>query len=158
MEGVGEGEAVDAAQAVKDPWITTGFLQAILCILGFYDMFFLPWVNADINPFTFSGRTLYDLVSLRDLIGFQAGPFLLFIGLGVCLFQKRIIAFGWFMVFVAMVVMSLSFLTNDLTGEYFGLGMYVGWGITLSLSATIKTFRRPWSARKELNSDHRRTR
>ena len=74
-------------------------------------MFFLPWVNTDINPFTFSGSTLYDLVSFGNLIGFQVGSFLLFVGLGVCLFHKRTIIIGWVMVFLAMVIMSLSFLT-----------------------------------------------
>ena len=138
-----DDKELEAISMAKEPWITTAFLQSILCILGFYAMFFLPWVNVDINPFTISGNTLYNLVTFGNLIGFQVGSFLLFVGLGVCLFHKRTIAIGWIMVFIAMAVMSLSFLTNDLRGEYFGLGMYVEWGITLLLFVTIKSFRRP---------------
>jgi membrane-bound ClpP family serine protease len=142
MEEVGE-KKLETIPTAREPWITTAFLQAILCILGFYAMFFLPWVSVNINPFTISGNTLYDLVSFGNLIGFQVGSFLLFVGLGVCLFHRRTIAIGWFMVFVAMAVMSVSFLTSDLKEEYFGLGMYVEWAITLFLFVTIKTFRRP---------------
>lgn len=141
MGDIGE-QGVGGPATVKEPWITIGFFQAVICILGYYAMFFLPWVNTDVNPFTFAGSTLYDLVSFGNLIGFQVGSFLLFVGLGVCLFHKRTIAIGWLMVFLAMAVMSLSFLTNDLKGMYFGLGLYVEWGITLALFATIRTFLR----------------
>lgn len=128
-------------------WITTGFIQAVLCILGYYAMIFLPWAGSDINPLTSSGSTLYDLVTIGGLFWFQVGSFLLFVGLGVCLFHRRTFAIGWIMVLAAMVVMSLSFLSADLQGMYFGLGMYVGWAIALVLLVSTNGFREAWSKR-----------
>jgi hypothetical protein len=139
---MGNHDKMANAQAdVGQPWITTGFIQAVLCILGYYAMIFLTWVNSNISPFTGSGNTLYDLVSIGSVLGFQIGSFMLFVGLGVCLFHRRTFAIGWILVFVAMAVMSLTFLTNDLKGLYFGLGMYVEWAIVLGLFATVRGFR-----------------
>jgi hypothetical protein len=131
----------DGSGTASETLITTGFIQAILCILGYYAMIFLPWVGSDINPLTSSGSTLYDLVTIGGLFWFQVGSFLLFVGLGVCLFHRRTFAIGWIMVLAAMVVMSLSFLSADLQGMYFGLGMYVGWVIALVLLVSTNGFR-----------------
>jgi hypothetical protein len=133
--------SIDGPAEIREPWITIGFIQAVLCILGYYAMFFLPWDNTNMNPFTFSGSTLYDLVSFGNHLGFQIGSFLLFVGLGICLFHRRTFAIGWVMVLVAMAVISLSFLTNDLRGTYFGLGVYAEWAIALGLFATMEKFR-----------------
>jgi hypothetical protein len=131
----------DAPPAVRETLITTGFIQAVLCILGYYAMIFLPWVGSEANPFTSSGNTLYDLVTVGGLFWFQLGSFILFVGLGVCLFHRRTFAIGWTMVLLAMVLMSLSFLSADLKGMYFGLGMYVEWAIALVLLVTTNGFR-----------------
>ncbi len=131
----------DGSGAAGETLITTGFTQAVLCILGYYAMIFLPWVGSDINPLTSSGSTLYDLVTIGGLFWFQVGSFLLFVGLGVCLFHRRTFAIGWIIVLAAMVVMSLSFLSADLQGMYFGLGMYVGWVIALVLLVSTNGFR-----------------
>jgi hypothetical protein len=139
---MGEGDKMaDAPATVKETLITTGFIQAVLCILGYYAMIFLPWASSDINPFTSSGSTLYDLVTIGNLFWFQLGSFLLFVGLGVCLFHRRTFAIGWIMVLAAMAVVSLSFLSADLKGMYFGLGMYVEWAIALGLLVSTKGFR-----------------
>jgi hypothetical protein len=137
----------DGSGTASETLITTGFIQAVLCILGYYAMIFLPWAGSDINPLTSSGSTLYDLVTIGGLFWFQVGSFLLFVGLGVCLFHRRTFAIGWIMVLAAMVVMSLSFLSADLQGMYFGLGMYVGWAIALVLLVSTNGFREAWSKR-----------
>lgn len=135
-------------RSAKGTPITTGFVQAVLCILGYYAMIFLSWVGSGINPFASSGITLHDLVTIGGLPWFQLGSFLLFVGLGVCLFHRRTFVIGWIMVLAAMVLMSLSFLSADLKGMYFGLGMYVEWAIALGLLVTTNGFREALFGRK----------